>query len=139
MGRWKSKEERLKLGERAAYLRDVDKLKWNVIAERLGLHSGMNAVYHYKKYKAALLAVKGGMTFKQIEEFSSKYGIEPGWVWLYENGFKHRIPLDIQGKIEDGKLGISHVKEGRPPLLKVDKRRWPRKRGRPPFLREEHC
>lgn len=116
MGRWLPKEERLKLGERAAHLRDVDKLQWQAIAERLGLHSGTNAVYHYEKYKAALLTVKAGMTFKQIKEFSLQHNIEPGWVWLYENGFRKRVPVEVQQKIENAKLSFFPTagKRGRP-------------------------
>lgn len=43
------------------------------------------------------------MSFKQILEFASKHDIEKGYVWLYENGFKKRVPPDIQEKIEEGK------------------------------------
>jgi len=44
------------------------------------------------------------MRLAQIEKFSSKHGIERGWVWLYENGFKRRIPVEVQEKIEEAKL-----------------------------------
>jgi len=44
------------------------------------------------------------MRLAQIEKFSSKHGIERGWVWLYENGFKRRVPMDVQEKIEEAKL-----------------------------------
>ena len=40
----------------------------------------------------------------QIEEFSTRYGIERGWVWLYENGFKRRVPAETQEKIETAKM-----------------------------------
>jgi len=128
MGRWRSLEERLKLGERAVYLRDVEKLKWRDIAERLRLFSGTHAVIYYKKCKAALLAIKSEMSFKQIMEFSRQYRIEPGWVWLCENGFKHRVPLDVQEKIADARLGIESVKkEAVSPFEKADGRRGPRR------------
>jgi len=137
MGRWRSLEERLELGERAVYLRDVEKLKWRDIAERLRLFSGTHAVIYYKKYKALLLTVKSEMSLKQIEEFSRQYNIERGWCWFYFNGFKHRVPLDIQEKIADAKLGIGSVKkEAVSPFEKADGRRGSRKRGRPPFLKE---
>ncbi len=52
------------------------------------------------------------MNFKQVLEFSAKYNIDKGWVWLYENGFKKRVPLDVQERIEDGKRGIKSKEEG---------------------------
>lgn len=137
MGRWKSKEERLKLGERAVYLRDVERLKWKDIAERLGLFSGTHAVIYYKKYKAVALAVKSEMSFRQIMEFSHQHRIEPGWVWLYENGFRYRVSLDVQEKIELAKMGIESVKkEAVSPFEKADGRRGPRMKGTAPILRE---
>lgn len=127
MGRWKPLDERIRLGERAVYLRDKQKLMWKDIAERLGLYSGSNAVYHYKKHKALLLTVKSEMSLKQIEEFSRQYNIERGWCWLYFNGFKHRVSSDIQEKIADAKLGIGSVKkEAVSPFEKADGRRGPR-------------
>lgn len=137
MGRWKSEEERLKLGERAVYLRDEEKLLWKDIAERLGIPDVSQTTKYYRKYKDSLLTAKSEMSFEKIMEFSREHRIEPGWVWLYERGFKHRVPLDVQSQIENAKLGISH-KSGRPPLLKVDKRRWPQKRGREPIKKKEH-
>ena len=109
MARWRSKEERVRLRERAVYLRDEQKLKWVVIAERLGLHSGTTAIYHYKKGKLAEKIGLGNLKFKEIEPFAKKYGIEVGYVWLYENGFRTRVPTDVQLKIEDGKFGIGSV------------------------------
>lgn len=106
MGRWLPKEQRLELGEKVVLLRDVENLEWKDIAERLGLYSGSNAVYHYKKGKEAEKIAEGKLKFKEIEPFASKYGIERGYVWLYENGFKQRVPIEVQSKIEDGKLGI---------------------------------
>lgn len=123
MARWKSKEERLRLGERAVYLRDVKKLQWQHIAERLGLYSGPNVVYHYKKQKALLLTVKSEMNLKQIEEFSSRYDIERGYVWLYENGFRKRVSLEVQERIEDGKFGIgARPKKSQAEFVKRDGR-----------------
>jgi len=109
MGRWLPKEQRLELGMKIVHLRDVEKLQWQDIAERLGLYSGTNAVYHYKKRKKAEEMGGEKLKFKEIEPFASKYGIERGYVWLYENGFRHRVPLEAQLKIADGKLGIGAV------------------------------
>jgi len=109
MGRWLPKEQRLELGEKVVHLRDVDKLQWQEIAERLGLYSGTNAVYHYKKRKKAEEMGGEKLKFKEIEPFASKYGIEAGYVWLYENGFRKRVPTETQLKIADGKLGIGAV------------------------------
>lgn len=103
MARYRSKEEQLRLGERAVDLRDVGKLKWRVIAERLGNDINRTIVY-YKKYKAAENAAKERMNLEQIEQFSIKHGIDRGWVWLYENGFKRRVPQEIRGEIEAAKL-----------------------------------
>jgi len=50
-GRWRSKEERLKLGKRAVFLRDEEKLQWKDIAERLGLLNETQAIGYYRKYK----------------------------------------------------------------------------------------
>lgn len=100
MSHYKSKEEQLRLGERVADLRDVEKLKWRVVAERLG-HDISRTIVYYKKYKVAENAAKERMNLEQIEKFSIKYGIERGWVWLYENGFKRRVPVEVQEKIEN--------------------------------------
>jgi len=51
-----------------------------------------------------LKAAKERMNIKQIEEFSIRHGIERGWVWLYENGFERRVPVDVQEKIEAAKM-----------------------------------
>jgi len=91
------------LGERAVDLRDVGKLKWRVIAERLGNDINRTIVY-YKKYKALLKAAKEKMDLKQIEEFFSRHAIERGWIWLYENGFKRRVPQEVRGEIETAKM-----------------------------------
>lgn len=99
---YRSKEEQLNLGERAVDLRDIDGLKWRVISEMLKVHDIATTVVYYKKYKASL--VKAGMSFEQIEEFSTRHKIEPGWVWLYENGFKRRVPQEIKGEIETAKM-----------------------------------
>lgn len=104
MARHKSKEEQLRLGERAADLRDMERLKWRVIAEMLGVNNISKTIFYYKKYQAVLKTAKERMRPAQIEEFSSRYGIERGWVWLYENGFGHRVPEQVKEKIEDAKL-----------------------------------
>lgn len=103
MGPYKSKEEQLRLGERAVDLRDVGKLKWRVIAERLGNDINRTIIY-YKKYKAAENAAKERMNLEQIEQFSIKYGIERGWIWLFENGFERRVPQQVRGEIEEAKM-----------------------------------
>ena len=104
MGPHKSKEEQLRLGERVVDLRDIEKLKWRVIAERLGVNDITKTIYYYRKYKAVLEAAKERMGFEQIEEFSIRHAIERGWVWLYENGFKRRVPQEIRGEIETAKM-----------------------------------
>jgi len=104
MGPHKSKEEQLRLGERVVDLRDIEKLKWRVIAERLGVNDITKTIYYYRKYKAVLKAAKERMNLEQVEQFSIKHGIDHGWVWLYENGFKRRVPLDVQEKIENAKM-----------------------------------
>ena len=104
MGHYRHKEEQLRLGERAAYLRDMERLKWRVIAERLGVNDITQTMAYYKKYKISLLTAKADMSLGQIEEFSRRHRIERGWVWLYENGFRQRVPVDVQEKIEDAKL-----------------------------------
>lgn len=105
MARYKSKEEQLRLGERVADLRDMEKLKWRVIAEKLGSDISTIIVY-YKKYKVKVAenAIKERMNLEQVEQFSIKHGIDHGWVWLYENGFKRRVPQEIRGEIEAAKL-----------------------------------
>lgn len=101
---YRSKEEQLRLGERAADLRDMQRLKWRVITERLGVNNITQTIGYYKKYKVAENAAKERMNLEQIEQFSIKYGIDHGWVWLYENGFKRRVPQEIRGEIEAAKL-----------------------------------
>lgn len=104
MARYRSKEEQLRLGEKAADLRDMDELKWRVIAETLGVNDISKTIFYYKKHKALLKAAKERMNLEQVEQFSIKHGIERGWIWLYENGFKRRVPADIQEKIETAKM-----------------------------------
>lgn len=101
---YRSKDEQLRLGERAADLRDVERLKWRVIAEKLGVNDATQTMSYYKKYKAMLKAAEKRMKPAQIEEFSIKHGIERGWVWLYENEFKHRVPQEVRGEIETAKM-----------------------------------
>ena len=91
------------MGERAVYLRDIDRLKWRVIAEKLAVNNITKTIFYYKKYKAILKAAKERMNPEQIERFSIKHSIEHGWVWLYENGFKRRIPVEVQEEIETAK------------------------------------
>ena len=124
MGRWRSEEERLNLGARALHLRDKEKLEWKMIAERLGLNSEQQAIVYYRKYKESKEEGKGKLKTREMKAFAKKYGIEVGYVWLHENGFKKRVPQEAQKKIEDGKLGIG----GRPkPKLRFDKRYHPKK------------
>jgi len=104
MRHYRSKEEQLRLGERAVYLRDVEQLLWRQIAERLDGCDIPRAIAYYKKYKAALKAAKERMRPEQIEKFSSRYGIERGWIWLYENGFKRRVPQEVREEIEVAKM-----------------------------------
>jgi len=104
MGPHKSKEEQLRLGERAVDLRDEEGLRWREIAERLGVNDISKTIFYCKKYKAMLKAAEKRMKPAQIEEFSAKHGIERGWVWLYENGFKRRVPQEIRGEIEEARL-----------------------------------
>ena len=82
---------------------------------RVALHDEREALLKNKEEqrqrdRAALKAKK--LNFRQILEFSAKYNIERGYVWLYENGFKERVPFAIQERIEEGKLGIKSKKEG---------------------------
>ena len=100
----KSKEEQLRLGERAADLRDLNRLKWRVIAEMLGVNNITKTIFYYKKYKAILKAAKERLNLEQIEEFSTRHGIEVGWIWLYENGFKRRVPQEVREEIETSKM-----------------------------------
>lgn len=111
MGRWLPKEQRRELGEKVAHLRDEEHLQWNEIAERLGMYGVPNALYYYKKHKEAEKAAEEKMKFEEIEPFAIKYGIERGYVWLYENEFRERVPMEVQLKIEDGKLGIGAVRK----------------------------
>lgn len=50
-GRWRPKEERMRLGKRAVFLRDDEKLQWKDVAESLGLLNETQAIIYYKKYK----------------------------------------------------------------------------------------
>ena len=104
MGPHKSKEEQLRLGEKAVDLRDEEGLRWRVIAERLGVNDITKTIFYYRKYKAMLKAAKERMNLEQIEEFSIRHGIERGWIWLYENGFRRRVPQEVRGEIETAKL-----------------------------------
>ena len=36
-----------------------------------------------------------------IEMVAKEHGIEPAWLWLYLNGFKHRVPPRARTIIED--------------------------------------
>ena len=40
----------------------------------------------------------------ELQERAESIGIEAGWLWLYENGFGHRVPEEVKEKIEDAKL-----------------------------------
>lgn len=104
MGCWKSKAERLRLGEIAVCLRDEEGLKWRQVTERLRLGSHSTAIGYYESYKEALMTAKDRMSLEQIEEFAKRFGIERGYVWLFENGFRHRVPERVKEKIEDAKL-----------------------------------
>ena len=104
MGCWKSKEERLRLGETAVCLRDEEGLKWRQITERLGLSNHSMAMIYYETYKETLMIAKKRMSLEQIEEFAKRLGIERGYVWLFENGFEHRVPEKVKEKIENAKL-----------------------------------
>ncbi|MBA7689584.1 hypothetical protein ES703_98092 [subsurface metagenome] len=104
MGCWKSKAERLRLGETAVCLRDEEGLKWRQVTERLRLSSHSTAMAYYETYKEALVTAKSRMDLEQIEEFARRFGIERGYVWLYENGFEHRVPEEVKEKIENAKL-----------------------------------
>ena len=103
-GNYRSKEEQLRLGGRAADLRDLDGLKWRVITERLGVNDINRTIVYYKKYKAMLKSAKDKMNLEQIEKFASRHGIERGWIWLFENGFKRRVPQEVRGEIEAAKM-----------------------------------
>lgn len=104
MGCWKSKAERLRLGETVACLRDEEGLKWRQVTERLRLSNHSMAIGYYETYKEALIIAKNRMSLEQIEEFARRFGIERGYVWLFENGFEHRVPEQVKQKIEDAKL-----------------------------------
>ena len=104
MGCWKSKAERLRLGKTVACLRDTEGLKWRQVTERLRLSNHSVAIAYYETYKEALMIAKNRIDLEQIEEFSRRFGIERGYVWLYENGFEHRVPEQVKKKIEDAKL-----------------------------------
>jgi len=104
MGCWKSKKERLRLGEIAVCLRDMNGLKWRQITERLRLGSHSMAMAYYKTYKEVLIIAKNRMNLEQIEKFAKRLGIERGYVWLFENGFERRVPEEVRKRIEDEKL-----------------------------------
>ena len=36
-----------------------------------------------------------------IKRKAREISIDPGWLWLYRNGFRRRVPQDIQEKIEE--------------------------------------
>jgi len=103
-GNYRSKEEQLRLGEQAVDLRDLNRLKWRVIAEMLGVNNITKTIFYYKKYKAMLKSAKDKMNLEQIEKFASRHGIERGWIWLFENGFKRRVPQEVRGEIETAKM-----------------------------------
>jgi len=102
--KWKSKEERLRLGETAVCLRDEEGLKWWQVTERLKLSNHSMAMAYYGNYKEAMMIAKNRMGLEQIEEFAKRFGIERGYVWLYENGFRYRVPEQVKEKIENAKL-----------------------------------
>ena len=104
MGCWKSKAERLRLGKTVACLRDTEGLKWRQVTERLRLKNHSMAIGYYEIYKEALMIAKKRMDLEEIEKFAKRFGIERGWVWLFENGFERRVPEEIKKKIEDEKL-----------------------------------
>ena len=104
MGCWKSKEERLRLGKTAVCLRDEEGLKWRQVTESLGMNNHSVAMGYYETYKEALRTAKKRMDLEQIEEFARRFGIERGYVWLFERGFKRRVPEEAREKIEDAKL-----------------------------------
>ena len=51
MGRWMTKEERREVRKRIRQLRDRDKLKFSVIAKRMGLHYMTVLKEYYSKEK----------------------------------------------------------------------------------------
>ncbi len=104
MGCWKSREERLRLGKTVACLRDAEGLKWRQVTEKLRLKNHSMAIGYYEIYKEALMIAKNRMELEQIEEFARRFGIERGYVWLFENGFEHRVPEEVREKIENAKL-----------------------------------
>lgn len=111
MGRWRPEEERLNLGARAVYLRDEEELLWRDVAERLGLRNETQAILYYRAFKKAVGEEKE-MSVERIERIASKYGIEPGWILLYERGFRRRVPKELHQKIEDAKIGVGSVEKG---------------------------
>jgi len=100
---WKLKGKKLKIGETAVYLRDMEGLKWQQITKRLKLDNHSMAIAYYKAYKKVLIIAKNKMDLEQIEKFSRRVGIERGYVWLYENGFKQRVPEEVRERIENEK------------------------------------
>jgi len=49
-----------------------------------------------------------GVKNKKIEarvnrtfEQAKLLGVDPGWLWLFKNGFPHRVPADIRAEIEE--------------------------------------
>ena len=43
----------------------------------------------------------------EIVASAKAHGIEPGWLWLYLNGFKRRVPSTMREKIQRDILGIN--------------------------------
>jgi len=103
MGHWKSKEEKLRIGETVVYLRDMEGLKWQQITKRLKLGNHCMAITYYEAYKKVLIIAKKKMNLERIEKFSRRVGVERGYVWLYENGFEWRVPEEVRQRIENEK------------------------------------
>lgn len=36
----------------------------------------------------------------RLQARAKKIGIESGWLFLYDNGFVERVPMEVQSKIE---------------------------------------
>ena len=127
--KYKTSEEIRALGQAAEILRDVQGLKWEVIAERIGVSNVPAARFYYEKAKAhrrwkAIEAVKAAaleesatrierekamlspakLSFEKVVALAKKTKISVGWIWLYFNGFKYRVPKDLHRKIENGRL-----------------------------------
>lgn len=104
MGTHRSKAERWELGKRAADLRDNKKLKWPIIAERLGVSSPQLLRVYYDKYKESAELALPRMDLDEARAMATRLDVEVGWVWLYENGYPDRVPQRVKKKIEDSKL-----------------------------------